>query len=116
MVKNIRYDNNGVVSMVSKEELYQIKASLSGKWSLEQHFAELSQQHTDYFDSLIRELGYIDRADVNMTALFINTYQDEAIDLVKFWTKSYSELEDYKEADVTEENKLTLHEIITPYE
>lgn len=85
------------------------------EWSFYAHFTDLSQQHTDYFETIIRELGYIDRADVNMTALFDNSYQEEAIALVKYWTESYALLEAYKHRGVTELTQLHLQDIISPF-
>lgn len=114
MVKNIAYNNNGVVTMISEQELNDILA-LANLWNFQGHFTDLSQQHTDYFETIIRELGYIDRADVNMTALFDNSYQEEAIALVKYWTESYALLEAYKHRGVTELTQLHLQDIISPF-
>ena len=85
------------------------------EWTLENHEKQLLAEHTAHCEALIMSLGYIDRVDMNTTAIAENDYKEEATALAQYWTDSYAELMAYLGEEPTEATQKTLLEIISPY-
>jgi len=114
MVKNICYNKDGVVTWIAQDELNDIIAT-ANVWTLDAHANELLTQHTAYCEQLILSLGYIDRVDMNTTAIADNEYKEEATLLAQYWTDSYAELMAYLGEEPTAETQKTLLQIISPF-
>lgn len=109
----MNYYINGVLA--GDNEMTLLKKAIK-EFNLNKQFQELSDQHTEYHDELGKSLGYIDRVDMNTTAIAVNEFQDEAINLVNYWTFTYNEIVEYINTEPTEATQKTLLEIITSYE
>lgn len=96
----------------AKSEFYLVPNSV---WTLESHEKQLLEEHTAYCEQLITSLGYIDRVDMNTTAIADNEYKEEASLLAQYWTDSYAELMEYIAEQPTEQTQKTLEQIITPF-
>jgi hypothetical protein len=114
MVKNIPYNNNGVITMISDEELAQIIES-ANVWSLESHLAEISQQHDDIFNKILSDYNYTSFAELAIWSQEPdNEYYEEANAIKEWYKNSWFEIKEYGDA-VNEKTAKNIEQIITSF-
>ena len=85
------------------------------EWTLENHLAEISQQHDDVFNKILEEYNYTSFAELGIWSQEPeNEYYEEANAIKEWYRTSWLEIKDYGE-NVTEQTQKTLDQIISPF-
>lgn len=101
--------------MISEEELAQIIAS-ANVWTLENHLAEISQQHDDIFNKILSDYNYTSFAELGIWSQEPdNEYYKEANAIKEWYRNSWIEIKEYGDA-VTEKTAKNIEQIITSFE
>lgn len=103
--------------LTNEEWQNEINEALNA-FDIDSHLDALNEEHSQYFNKLISDFGYVDIYDLIMCAntnIPENTYFDEAFSIKVYYFKTWVEIKDYIATNPTAETQKTLLEIISPF-